>query len=88
MEQSGDAEVRLDGGGLDRRVRSCGLRMGGMHVDIDEEDSGRLEGKVKVAKTGARLMRGMTLDLGLRMFTLFNVTARMTTRYDDSCRLP
>jgi hypothetical protein len=35
------------------RDRKRGLRIGGMHVDIDKEDCERLEGKVTVAKTGS-----------------------------------
>jgi hypothetical protein len=104
-----------------------GFHMGGMHVDIGDEDLEDLEGKLTVVKTGegapyvqrfalglrqpagnmlarlgqldlvfsyapdpgtgAKLISGMSLDLQLRLFGLFNVSTHVKQQYDEYRRV-
>lgn len=100
-----------------------GVRTGGLHVDVDEEDAKRMIGTLEVVKagpgapylgrfalrlkdpagnllarlkklnivydfapegdSGAKLLRGMNVDLQLSVFTMFNVTTEISMRFDE-----
>lgn len=109
------------------RDKGKGVRMGGVHVDVGDEELKDLVGTLRVAKTGtgapyverlafnlkqpagnlvaklgqldvvftyapeattgAKLMTGMSVDLQLKLFTLFNVTTHVKASYDEYARV-
>lgn len=109
------------------RDKKKGFRMGGVNVDVGEEELENFEGTLVVAKTGdgapyvqrlelgikepkgnllaklgkldivftyapdpatgAKLMTGLSVDLRLRLFTLFNITTQVSQSYDEYRRV-
>lgn len=109
------------------RDKDQGFKMGGVQVDVGDEELKDLEGTLRVVKsgagapyverlafnlkrptgnlvaklgqldvvfnyapeatTGAKLMTGMSVDLQLKLFTLFNVTTHVKASYDEYVRV-
>ena len=105
------------------RDKDKGFHMGGVHVDVGDEELKDLVGTLRVVKsgpgapyverlafnlkqpagnlvaklgqldiaftyapeatTGAKLLTGMSVDLQLRLFTMFNVTTHVRSSYDE-----
>ena len=109
------------------RDKDKGFSMGGVQVDVGDEELKDLVGTLRVVKsgpgapyverlafnlkqpagnlvaklgqldilftyapeptTGAKLMTGMSVDLQLRLFTMFNVTTHVKSSYDEYVRV-
>lgn len=109
------------------RDKQKGFRMGGMHVDVGDEELENFEGTLVVTKTadgapyvqrlelgikepkgnllarlgkldivftyapdpatGAKLLSSLSVDIQLRLFTLFNITTQVSQRYDEYRRV-
>lgn len=112
---------------LKPRDKDKGLHMGGVHVDVGDDELKNLEGTLRVVKTGdgapyverlafnlkepagnlvarlgqldivftyapepatgAKLMTGMSVDLQLKLFTMFNITTHVRSSYDEYRRV-
>jgi hypothetical protein len=112
---------------IEPRSKEHGFKMGGLHINIDDDDAERLVGTVSVARsgpgapyvervafklkepsgnlvaklgrmgivytygpdaaTGAKLLRGLDVSIGLNLFTFLNVTTDVSLRFDEYRRV-
>lgn len=123
VSENGEAAVYR----ITPRDKDKGFSMGGVQVDVGDEELKDLVGTLRVVKsgpgapyverlafnlkqpagnlvaklgqldilftyapeptTGAKLMTGMSVDLQLRLFTMFNVTTHIKSTYDEYVRV-